>query len=132
MARFEVAVGVGGLGHGQVAVAEQQLPAALGADVLQRDQVGEDRHRTEVGARVEQHDRLAVHADRQVDAERGEQRDRPGAGRHDDGAGRDVEPSASRTPVTRPPSASTSATGVPCRIRAPARRAAAAKACAVR
>ena len=41
----EVVVGVGLLDVGQVAVAEQDVTADLGPDVLQRHQIGEHRHR---------------------------------------------------------------------------------------
>ncbi len=76
----------------EVAVAEQDVPADLGAHVLQRHQVGEDwkpPDHSVVDAGVDHHDLFADHPDGDVDAVGLEERPGPHPGGDDDGARRD-------------------------------------------
>ncbi len=84
----EVVVRVGLLDVGKVAVAEQDVAADLGADVLQRHEVGEHRHVARLDAGVDGDDLLTHDPDGHVDAVWLEEGLRPDTGGDDDGARR--------------------------------------------
>ena len=131
---IQVVVRVGVLQSAQVAVAEQQLAGPLGSDVLQRDQVREHRQLGHLDPRPggDRQDLLPVHADGQVDPACASNPTDHGPAATTTDRVTISSPEVNRTPHTPAESMRTSTTEQPCRTRAPALRAAAANACAVR
>ena len=70
-----VVVGIRYVERREIAVAEQNLAPDVRSDVLQRHQIGEDRHLAEVLTGVNHHDLFPMHRDRHVDTVRREEID---------------------------------------------------------